>query len=381
ANKIFGTVLQKLYLVLSPIIIMLIGAPLFWTNQAPTFSEFEIENDVSATTNTLPSILVIIFDEWDYEVTFPNNQLLDGLPNLRALLDESTLYSKALSAGATTATAIPRFLFQRNPDFLKKSYDEIYDDLYSRRTIEGPSFFKAFDDRYTRAIIGYYLNYPRLLGEDVDFARTMPVGGTLPYWEHMVELLKSQTAILRFVGIHVEEKKLRGEEVLFWNLVEPVHELTTNIIANSTKPVVGIFHYPVPHDPFIYDANGKKTTVDSTQDLSEALRDRQGYLDNLAYLDTLLGQLIQVLKDQGRYEHTLFVATSDHSWRLNADKGVYIAAHEDKKPDSKFKHVPLIIHEPGQTEGRLVDEPFPLVNFYNYLEAYLERTYPDAIQK
>ncbi len=380
-SQSFRKVSRNFYLLTSPILVMLATAPLYWTSQLPAFKGLDTIDSQAAKTDTpLPNLLVFIFDEWDYEVAFPDHQVLDGMPHLSALLEESTLYTDARSGGAMTATAMTRLLFQRNPDFLKKSYEEIYDDIYKRRDFDGPSIFAGFDNRYTKAMIGFYLNYPDMLGRDVDFSITMPVGGTLPFRESTVELLKTQGAFLRFVGIHLEGKKLRGEEMLFWNMVDPVHKLVMTILDRSTKPIVGIFHYPIPHDPFIYDRNGKKEHIDTTMDLSEALRDRDGYLDNLAYLDTLVGQLVQKLKDRGIYDQTLFVATSDHAWRLNADKGVYINTDEDPKPDSLWKHIPLIIHEPGQTEARRVDETFQMTTFYEYLEGYMNRAYPGGLK-
>ncbi|MFT5125106.1 MAG: hypothetical protein ACI97B_003750 [Verrucomicrobiales bacterium] len=380
ARQVSNTALCKLYLVTSPILLLFLTAPLVWRSQVPSFeAPAEIGPTPIVSTNEVPGLIVIIFDEWDYEMTFPDGTLREGLPHLQSLLNEATLYTDAQAEGAMTATSVTKFLFQRNPEYLKKTHAEIYENIYKNVPFVGPSIYSNFDDRYTKALIGYFLNYPHMIGKDLDVCLTMPIGGKLPFWDNTLELLKTQGACLRFVGIHLESKKLRGEETLFWNIVEPVHNLTMELLERTPKPVVGVFHYPIPHDPFIYDRNGKKETIDTTMNLAESLRDRDGYLDNLDYLDTILGQLIQALKDQGRYDKTMFVIMSDHAWRLNEDKGYFADHIEDAKPDSLFKHVPLVIREPGQQTARRVDERFKLISFYAYLEAYLNENYPGAL--
>lgn len=75
-----------------------------------------------------------------------------------------------------------------------------------------------------------------------------------------------------------------------------------------------------------------------------------GYLGSCHSLDENVGRLIDVLKEQGLYEDTIIVYTSDHGCHFRTRPGEYKRSCHDASI-----HVPLIIHGPGFTGGKRVE--------------------------
>ncbi len=76
-------------------------------------------------------------------------------------------------------------------------------------------------------------------------------------------------------------------------------------------------------------------------------RIRKGYFAGVSFLDQQLGKILQALRDEGIYDDTLIVFTSDHGDMLG-DHGLYSKGamfYEDGV------NVPLIVKFPGQKQG------------------------------
>lgn len=84
----------------------------------------------------------------------------------------------------------------------------------------------------------------------------------------------------------------------------------------------------------------------------EAEQLRRGYFAGVSFLDSQFGQIIDALKEEGIYDDTLIIFTSDHGDMLCdhdlLGKGAYF--YDD------CTNVPLIVKYPGQREGRVSDE-------------------------
>lgn len=102
----------------------------------------------------------------------------------------------------------------------------------------------------------------------------------------------------------------------------PPQEFIESIDAGDTQPTLYFMHVLLPHEPYIYAPDGTQITEDAAL---PGLRDGrwtgdtwttgQAYARHLLqvqYVDTLLGRLVQRLKDQGLYDRALLVVTADH---------------------------------------------------------------------
>ncbi len=70
----------------------------------------------------------------------------------------------------------------------------------------------------------------------------------------------------------------------------------------------------------------------------------KGYLNALNYMDWSVGQFIQQLREQGQYEHTIFVVLADHTLGWGESGDLY----------TRF-HIPLFIHAPGLLPAKHTD--------------------------
>ncbi len=83
---------------------------------------------------------------------------------------------------------------------------------------------------------------------------------------------------------------------------------------------------------------------------------RELYDGEVSYLDQELGTLLERMKEKGLYEDTLVVLTSDHGeefWEHDGFEHGHTVYEE-------VLRVPLILKQPRQTQGELVDRPVTL---------------------
>jgi len=96
-----------------------------------------------------------------------------------------------------------------------------------------------------------------------------------------------------------------------------------------------LFHVTLPHHPYVFRPNGDA----SFSRLGDNARDESKVQTGFA--DLLVGRFIERLKEEGLYERSTVIVTSDHGYRHDTSPGDdYIPLHE-------AAHVPLIIHAPG----------------------------------
>jgi hypothetical protein len=124
-----------------------------------------------------------------------------------------------------------------------------------------------------------------------------------------------------------------------------IHRLAKHIILSIPQPSLAVFHYPVPHRPFVFDGSGVRDTPILDK------RSEEGYAGNLAYMDVLVGEVIEALRQAGRFNRSWLILASDHTWRVDPQ----LASDPSQE---ELTHVPLIIKRPWQDTRRIITEPF-----------------------
>jgi sulfatase-like protein len=133
----------------------------------------------------------------------------------------------------------------------------------------------------------------------------------------------------------------------------------------SGKPTLWVKHLLLPHGPYVYLPDGKRTrpkpgdllpgmnSVPGFNDEFLTRHNEQRYLLQLGFTDRLLGRLIRRLKSEGIYDDTLIVATADHGiafqWGVQTRRSVSTSNVEELTP------VPFFVKQPGQSRGRVSD--------------------------
>ena len=116
----------------------------------------------------------------------------------------------------------------------------------------------------------------------------------------------------------------------------------------------------MPHAPFVFNPDGSDHEADAATD------DLEGYRRHLGYVNTLVGQIIETLRRTGKYDDSLVILTSDHSWRFDHDDAFRQGADWEQR-------VPLVVKLPGQKSPEVVEKPFCTNQLMPLVEAVLQR--------
>lgn len=103
------------------------------------------------------------------------------------------------------------------------------------------------------------------------------------------------------------------------------------------------------------------------EQLTDDLRRKavQAYYASTTFMDAQVGKVLDTLKRTGLDKNTIVVFTSDHGYFLG-EKGLW----QKQALFDKVAGVPLIIAEPGRTEGAVAKSPVGLVDLYPTLTEF-----------
>jgi hypothetical protein len=325
-------------------------------------------------------VYFFVFDEWSWPRTTRDGAIRDVFPHLRALGEQAIVFRNAESPSTNTYRSLPMLIYHAE-DGEKLPRVFVSHDKHRREwvtpTDEGrpdsartPSLFRLARRRgYNTALLGFYLPYPRMLGNQVDVCLT---------WSDYPE----PRCFLERV-VYQAEENLRFEidplsRLLFRPLTErlyapywlrmhrALHHDAATVIDSFPRNSLVFVHYPLPHAPYIFGANGAflggyrvKWGEARDDDEDRMLGTPLEYGRQLLYLDKVVGGFLDELKRDGRFDDALIVITSDHGWRSDPDTALCRVA---------LRHVPLIVKLPGQRTGHVVDGLFHNVESWHFVE-------------
>jgi hypothetical protein len=136
-------------------------------------------------------------------------------------------------------------------------------------------------------------------------------------------------------------------------------------IHASRRPTFWMKHALLPHGPWVYLPDGKRSRPDGPELLrgmqtipgvyDDYLRhhNEQRQLLQLGFADRLIGRLVARLKREGIYDDTLLVVTADHgfAWKV----GVETRRSVDESNVDELGPVPLIVKRPGAPRRSVSD--------------------------
>ncbi len=353
---------KTLCLILSPIIpVFLITSFSYktWTvtkGSLPKTPQLVAENPDKSNT------FIFFFDEWSYSRSYKERTLLPIFKHLGEFKELSAAFHNAYSPHRTTYQSLPRFIFQNNFTFsLKNNRFFFQTDDAEKITVEKMDsiFTVPHSEGYFNAIVAVSLPYAHIVGNDVDFISSHSVykmQGSNFLDRTFYHLLKSFVLYsFRFfpqTAKWAEEAYLNREQV---RRTAMIHEQALAVIKNVTRPTFALFHYTIPHEPFVFDSEGPKDVFR----IYEWIPDN--YMENLSYLDKIIGEIILTLQQSGKYENSLIVMTSDHSWRDDPD-----VLKDESNP--KQRHIPLFVKFPGQKRGYQSDDKLNTSALFNYIK-------------
>jgi len=367
--------ISALALIMSPLVLIL-------AIQFATFPFSDFPKETLAFTHPpAPKnpVIILIFDEWSYERTFVNGELPESFRNLRALSGESFFFRQAISGGPRTRYSLPRFFYQTTDPvvvdgsgafFIHESQKE---PMHERESL----FAMARKNGYNTFLVGFHLPERLILGDQADYIDSP---GYIRKPTGLIDFIRFHA--LKVADVVLNRVHRSGwislspgslEKIQYRNHLNYQHtiELLDGIKAQGAKilhePYPNLFlvlHYPVPHPPSIFSAQGEYRGA-----LAEGIK---GYTESLGYVDKLAGEVVGLLKQSGKYDDALLIVTSDHSLRKDHSYKEYLAEAE------AVRHVPLWIKLPHQDKAVDVTEKVYHTNLKPFFEAVFEGRLKDA---
>ena len=240
-----------------------------------------------------------------------------------------------------------------------------------------PTLF-SLATNYFRAVCGVHLDYETWLGSQTDWVNTFLIVAGLSPRERILHLWQSAFPVLAR-WLH---RPVMGETEGFVAAVQTTERRLPELLSRATRqPLFAWLHLAIPHYPFVWDADGLNEAL-AHRPVAELMDDPSGYEGNLRCMDAILGRILRTLKEEGEFDRSLIVFTSDHAWRrdpaVGPDECRY--ALEDADPHSRYRRVPLVVKAPGQTTGCTVTNEFRARQLQSLIRPMLESTAGGTLQ-
>jgi hypothetical protein len=325
------------------------------------------EHEVARTSASPTPVVLIVFDGLPFTALLDANRGIDRelYPSFAAFADQSTWYANATTVSDYTQWSVPAILSGRYP--VPRSLPIASHHPETLLTLLGASHTVKVHEPISRLCPQTLCDHggEGTAHELLDFADTLwlaylhtilpeSVQATLPPidqgWTEGVPPSETPGEIWLRGG----DRSRRGEALAFINAMD----------RDVAKPSLHFLHILLPHTPFAYLPQGQRYgTERSVPGLLEG-RDRwldddwavtQGYrrfLLQVGYVDTLLGQIVERLKDIDLYDRALVVVTSDHGASFKPGHA-FRRLTDDTFMD--IAPVPLFIKAPNQREGVTTD--------------------------
>lgn len=297
------------------------------------------------------NVVILLFDELDYEFVFEDEQVVDKLPNFQDLAATSLVMHNVETMQLLSMPSVSELFSGREITAMDFNGEETRLFLPAGQSIlwrdQNTIFDLAIREGYHPAIFGSFYPFCKnfVMSKDVDriYCRT---GGSdrllstllSPYRQALAELptiprfnapMDSGVAHRRFIKV-----------------------------IDGGSGVFTYVHYPVPHPPFRYNADSDRLELFGIF----------SYFDNVRWADLFLGEVMETLRESGTWDETLLVVTADHYFR--------------EKPDISDTRIPLFMKLPNMSKGENQDLPWNHRLFLPLLEELYRRSSfePDTVK-
>jgi hypothetical protein len=341
---------------------------------SPT-SNLVFESDAEATelsSDELPEhVVFLLFDELPTQSLMGTDGQIDGerFPNFRAFADQSTWYRNYTSVNGSTEFAVPALLSGTYPKDKLATAGNYPDNLF---TLLGGSYSVNGDEVITtlcpssvcEATAGGAKSV-RALGRDA-----------FELWQEQTSLQDSdRDAVAGFVEEAGEERRSFDvfDRLSRSARISPARmEAWTRQLGRRDGRTFDFLHLLLPHQPWHFYPSGLQYEYPDGQpgmprfilsggwgpEPRPAELGRQRHLAQVAYVDGLVGQVVETLKQRGMYDESLIVVTADHGAAFTPGKELRPGIAGGDFPADTYEQImwsPLMIKLPHQREGAVSD--------------------------
>lgn len=302
-----------------------------------------------------PNVILLVFDECAQDRLFPGGKPREDCPNLREFCRTATTYLNCYSEGVETPVSVPRLLLLDDSPFRNAPYPQLMKRARDGTLRDKPALF-ALATNHFRAACGVHLDYETWLGNQTDYVYTFLIVSAMSPSERILHLWIRAFPVLN----RLLHRTVMGETEGFVESVRITERLVPEMLGRAVRqPLFAWIHIALPHYPFVWDADGL-IEERAHRPVAGLMDDPAGYEGNLRRMDAVLGGILRTLREEGEFDRSLVVFTSDHAWRRDPAVGPVECRYalEDADPHSRYRRVPLVVKEPGQTQGRVVEDEF-----------------------
>lgn len=358
-KRTFKTV-KKAVLLLTPFVLMIFGQAIMmmgkdfqndvnyqYVNPAATQKPPFFQQDKSS-----PRILWLLFDEMDQRLTFDQRPKYVKLPEFDRFKEQAFYAVNVKQAGKNTGRAVPSLFTGKLVKKTGKNGPSEFLITYEgeskpvKMSQEPDIFTEVKELGFNTALSGNGHPYSRVMGHKIDFCEWYDDDMILSPDASLLENISNQ---LRYLSPF--DRGQRGR-MLHSKLFKDAQKL-----AVDPDYQLIFIHFAIPHAPRI---NKKWGLVNITQ---------WGYFGNLELADQTFGILRKSMEEQGFWDNTVILVTSDHQWRKS-----------NRIDGKKDPRVPFILKLPGEKDGVVYKPSFNAVLTKEILIGILKkdiRTYND----
>jgi hypothetical protein len=326
---------RMILLVLSPFVVFTLAkAP--WMMATVDFAQFrDLPRPVHPGVKAPSRAVIIVLDELDYENLYLKRPKDLQLPNFDALLANAVSFDSAITPGANTLESLSSYLLQRRVERLENTGPRSFvAHLYGGGSLASDTARSVFAQPAAMGakigVIGFSLPYCRLdLAAAADFCDWVAFGngvGSSPTGDKFWHVVLRQLQTLHPYDnrrAHIRRTKR-------------VLEKSVQFASDSTVSIA-FLHLPLPHLPPIWDRK--------TNEFQDHSTNPDGYFDNLALADRVIGQIREGMVKSGTWASSTVVVMSDHPERTK------LASKQ-----STDRRIPLFVKLPGMETGTRITD-------------------------
>ena len=310
-----------------------------------------------------PRIVWVLFDELSYDQAFAHRQPGVDMPAFAEFAREGVSFSQLQPVGERTDLVIPSLLMGQP---IVNVEGDAHGRLLWRRSADAP--WQSFDQNTTvfaaarrqgwgTGVAGWFNPYCRVLDTVLDrcyWTFSEPVAGELSSrrttWQNALEGLPLAARV---------EKLLHpaGPNQAHLDDYQNVMREGQALIRDPNIRFAFI-HLPIPHPPGIFERPGVVG------------EDAFNYLGNLLLADQALAELRKSVAASPAAADTVFIVSSDHSWRTTMWRAVSALSPAEARATQGgiFDQRPvLMVRFPGATKTGQIDRPESLMILHGLL--------------
>ena len=348
AYKHFGVVVtatKAIVMILFPwAVFTLLGSIWFTLRYEPTtvFADLPPAGRVPEPSPIGRRVVFLLFDELDQGVAIEERPADVLLPELDRFRQEALEANQFYPNGGYTQLAIPGILSGRKvvatrPAGATQLVVRYEGDEEERDWIAQPNLFAAARELGVGAAVsGWYHPYCRLFSESLTECFWMPIWWTSRGHDRgILQSARDQWPYL-LPGLGIK-----------WQRSISHAEIKRRAESMAVDKDIGLLfvHYPIPHQPIIYDRKRQRLTTFRTTEAD--------YFDNLVLVDRTLGDLRAAMEENGAWDDATVIVTADHGvW----DENYGLPPAPLNRNDIGIRRVPFLMKLPQQRKRVVVSD-------------------------